>query len=283
MTVGSGEFTYDFVEGWGQLPAGWVMSEVAAVAVDAADQVYVFNRGEHPLVIFDRDGNFVASWGEGVLQDAHGLFIGPGDVIYIVDRSAHVAHKFTLDGEPLLTLGTGGRPGQDGAPFDRPTDVAVSATGDIYISDGYGNNRVHRWAANGTLIRSWGTAGTGPGEFDLPHSVWVDDERVYVADRENHRIQLFSLDGDYLAEWTGFRQPTDLYVDGRGHMYISELQSRVSIVDLDGTLLARFGNEQSTEPGSFYAPHGICTDSRGDLYVAEVQQGARVQKFARCS
>ncbi|MAG35884.1 MAG: hypothetical protein CL878_06540 [Dehalococcoidia bacterium] len=281
MTLGSGDFTYDFVEDWPQLPAGWSFGETAGVAVDARDRIYVFHRGEHPLLIFERDGSFVTSWGEGVLEDAHGLFVAPDGSVYVADRTPHVVRKFSSDGKLLLTLGTPGQAGEGERPFKRPTDVAVAPSGDIYVSDGYGNRRAHRFAADGTLIRSWGEPGTGPGQFDLPHSIWADEARVYVADRENHRIQLFTLDGDYLDEWTGFRQPTDLYVDAQGIMYIAELQGRVSIVDLEGQVLAHLGGAQSHAPGEFYAPHGVWTDSHGDLYVGEVLEGKRLQKFAR--
>jgi hypothetical protein len=166
----------------------------------------------------------------------------------------------------------------------------VAPTGAIYVSDGYRNSRVHKYAADGTLEKSWGEPGNArdlrntrdkPGLFHTVHSVWEHAGRVYVADRENNRIQIFSPDGDYVDMWTGFERPTKLYVGSDNVMYVAELEDRVSIVDLDGNLLGRFGSERSHDPGKFWGPHGIWTDSVGDLYVAEVLEGARLQKFAR--
>jgi len=174
--------------------------------------------------------------------------------------------------------------------FNRCTHTALSPQGDIYVSDGYRNSRVHKYAADGTLEKSWGEPGnardlrnTGdkPGLFHTVHSVWEHAGRVYVADRENNRIQIFTPDGEYVDMWTGFERPTKLYVGSDNVMYVAELEDRVSIVDLEGNLLGRFGSERSHDPGKFWGPHCIWTDSVGDLYVAEVLEGARLQKFAR--
>ena len=292
--VGGASFTYEVAEGWGQLPNGWQLGQTAAVATDSRDRVYVFHRppqDEPPVLVFDRDGTLVASWGKDFLEDAHGMTIGPdptdggAERLWLVDRRPHVVQKCTLAGTVLQTLGTRGSAG-DQIPFNRPTDVSLAPNGDLYVSDGYGNARVHRFAADGRLIRSWGVPGKGPGEFNLVHSVWVDRHggregpgRILVADRENHRIQRFTPNGEYLGEWGGFRQPTDLFVDGDGFIYVPELQHRLSILDSDGQVVARWGGEPRREPGAFVAPHGACVDSRGDLYVCEVLQGQRLQKF----
>lgn len=285
MPVGNGDFTYDFVPEWPRLPSGWTLHEVAAVAVDAQDRVYVFHRGEHPLLVFERDGTLVQSFDrdQQYLEYAHGLFVEPDGTLYATDNNHHLVSKLNAKGQVLLTLGTFDQPGAAGHPFNKPTDAVRAPSGDIYVSDGYGQNRVHRFAADGTHLHSWGEPGTGPGQFDLPHSVWATDERVYVADRENNRIQIFTPDAAYLDEWTGFLQPCDLYVDKQGIMYIPELMGRVSIVDLDGKVLARLGGTRSHSAGEFWAPHGACTDSHGDLYVGEVLEGTRLQKFARRS
>jgi DNA-binding beta-propeller fold protein YncE len=274
--------TYQIVPGWGQLPDGWVFTQVAGVAVDSHDRVYVYNRGDHPVVVFDRDGNFLRSWGEGILKNgAHGIFIDSDDHIYLVDRAMQMVMKFTLEGECLLKLGTENQ-ANEGRPFNNPTDVAVSSSGEIYVSDGYGNSLVHKFSPNGELIISWGEHGTAPGQFDLPHSVWVDEEQlVYVADRENHRIQVFNTNCEVMDVWTGFRRPTDIFVDDNGYVYVSELHHRVSILSLNGEVLTRLGGEESREPGQFIAPHGVWTDSRNSLYVGEVLKGQRIQKFVR--
>ena len=157
-------------------------------------------------------------------------------------------------------------------PFNLPTDVAVSDEGDIYVSDGYGNARVHRFKADGTLRQSWGQPGKAePGSFHVPHAVWVHtDGRVLVADRENNRVQIFDLDGKYLAQWTGLACPSDIYVDEDGICFIAELDSLVSIWSMDGTTLGSWGSP--TLQGPMSGGHAIWVDSCGDLYVGQNQQ-----------
>jgi len=318
IVIDAGERQYELVHGWGQLPAGWRWGQVGAVAVDSHDNVHVFTRAEHPYMVFDSAGRLIDSWGDGIFEDAHGLCITPDDTLYFVDRNPQIVLKFDKQGRHRLTLGHrhqpsdtgytqetreaagplasgGGMPVLNGVhyggpPFHHPTDVSVAPTGAIYVSDGYRNSRVHKYASDGTLEKSWGEPGNArdlrntrdkPGLFHTVHSVWEHAGRVYVADRENNRIQIFSPDGDYVDMWTGFERPTKLYVGSDNVMYVAELEDRVSIVDLDGNLLGRFGSERSHDPGKFWGPHGIWTDSVGDLYVAEVLEGARLQKFAR--
>jgi DNA-binding beta-propeller fold protein YncE len=283
--VGSGEFKYKVAEGWGELPEGWKFTQVAGVAVDSQDRVYVFNRGEHPVVIFDSDGKFLKSWGEGLFNTAHGAHIDSEGHIYLADSGNHTVRKFTLDGELLLTLGTENSPGTGGKPFDKPTGVAVAPSGEIYVSDGYGNRRVHKFSPDGKLLLSWGEEGVGIGQFTLPHGVFVDrQDRVFVADRENHRIQIFTLQGEFITQWTDFREckPCTVFIDNDDIVYVPELHQRMSILTIDGKLLARWGrNEPTDEPGYFFAAHTACTDSHGDLYVGEVLDGQRIQKFVR--
>jgi DNA-binding beta-propeller fold protein YncE len=302
MKVGTGKFTYEVEEGWGKLPEGWSFVEVGGVAVDSGDRVYVFNRSEHPVIVFDREGNFIKSWGEDLFRNAHAALIGPDDALYCTDDRGHTVRKTTLDGEVLLTLGTPDQPSdtgydggdyrtikRDGPPFNRPTNLALSPAGEIYITDGYGNCRVHVFSSDGKLLRSWGDPGTGPGQFNLPHGIAVSQKGiVYVADRQNNRIQLFTPGGKYLSEWGNLNRPTDVRLERDGNLYVSELghqvgisqgmpaptadspRSRVSIFDLDGKLLARFEGDPGTAPGNFCAAHTVCTDSRGDMYVGEV-------------
>ena len=278
--VGTGEFTYEVAEGWGELPEGWTFTQVAGVAVDSQDRVYVFNRGEHPVIVFDRDGRFLNSWGEGIFKTPHGIYMGRDDRIYLADTGNHTVRKFTTDGKLLMTLGTKDRPGEKGAPFNRPTDVALSPSGELFVSDGYGNSRVHRYSPEGRLLLSWGEPGDGIGQFDLPHGIFVDrQDRVYVADRQNHRIQIFTSQGEFIAQWTGFRQPCTLFIDRDDNVYVPELQHRISILNMSGELLARWDEKPNHAPGRFVAPHTACTDSHGDLYVGEVLEGQRIQKF----
>ena len=284
MVFGQGTHQYTVQEDWWTLPEGWEFGWVPAVAVDSQDRVYVYSRSEHPMVVFDREGNFINAWGDDILKDAHGIFIDADDNIYCTERDTHVVRKFTTEGELLMTLGTPDEPGAEGEPFNKPTDFALGPDGEMYISDGYGNARVHKYSPNGELIKSWGQPGTGPGEFDLPHCVRVDPRnRLMVADRENNRIQFFTLDGEYIEEWGDLLQPDTIYIDEEDLVYIAELGQRISIMTLDGEVISRWGSELgSTVPGEFLAcPHGIWLDSHGDIYVGEVQADARLQKFIR--
>ncbi len=287
--LGSGQFRYELGEGWGRLPDGWTYREVAAVGVDRQDRVYLFSRGEHPIIVFDREGNFLKSWGEGTFKRAHGITMGPDDTIYCTDDGDHTVRKCTLDGKVLLLLGIPGQPApyQSGEPFNRCTHVALSPKNEIYVSDGYGNSRVHKYSPDGKLMFSWGEPGSDPGQFNIVHNICTDqDGYVYVADRENHRVQVFDPNGKFEAQWHNMHRPCALYMDrGRNSLcYLGELGPgmpvnkdipnlgpRLSILTSKGELLARLGDIRGGEaPGQFIAPHGIAIDSRGDLYVAEV-------------
>ena len=150
-TVGSGAYTYEPVENWAKLPPGWSFKEIGGVGVDRHDNVYVFNRGEHPMIVFDRDGNFLRSFGEGVFPRAHGVFMAPDDTIWLTDDGDHTVRQCTLEGKVLLTLGISGKPApyMSGEPFHRCTHTALLPQGDIYVSDSYGNSRVHKYTPDG--------------------------------------------------------------------------------------------------------------------------------------
>ena len=289
VELGSGRFTYEVAEGWGKLPDGWGFKEVAAVGADSKGNVYAFNRGEHPMIVFDKDGNFLRSWGEGVFPRAHGITMGPDDTIFCTDDGDHTVRHCTLDGKVLMTLGISGQPApfMSGNPFHRCTHLAIDPqSGDFYVSDGYGNARVHKYSPDGKLLFSWGESGTGPGQFNIVHNICTDkDGWVYVADRENHRIQVFDSNGRFETQWNNMARPCGLYIDAEaGLVYVGELGvalgansqalglgPRASIYDTQGNLQARLGNlPEGEEPGSFIAPHGICIDPRGDIYVGEV-------------
>jgi len=282
--------SYKPVVGWGTLPDGWSFVEATAVAVDAHDDVWVFNRGAHPVIVFDREGAFKRSWGEGVIRRAHGITIGPDGTIWLTDDLHHTVRQFTPAGKLLLTIGDPDTPStaHGGKPFNRPTHVAISPrTGDVYVSDGYGNSRVHKYDPTGRLLKSWGAPGTDPGCFNIPHNIATDaGGRVYVADRENSRVQVFDEDGTYLDQWKNLHRPCGLAADARlGDLFfVGELPShlpvnqavpnigaRVSVLSIKGDLVERIGGPFAGEkPGEFVAPHGCAVDSRGDLYVAEV-------------
>lgn len=291
--IEAGARQYEVVPGWGELPEGWEWGQVGAVGVDSKDIVHVFTRARHPYRLYDKSGKMLRYWGQEVLEDAHGICIAPDDNVFLVDRGPQIVMKYTNDGRHLFSMGTRGKHSDTGytaespvvthpgGPFHHPTDVGLSANGDFYVSDGYRNCRVHKYSADGTLLFAWGEPGDGEGQFKLVHSVWEVQGRVYVADRQNNRIQVFTPEGKFIEQWPGFRQPCKIYTDKDDVMYVAELGSRVTICDLQGNIIGRIGDEASVEPGQFRSPHGLWTDSEGSLYVAEVLQGARLQKFAR--
>ena len=297
---------FEVCEGWGALPDGWRFVEVAGVATDSDDRVFVFNRGEHPVILFDRDGQFLGSWGENLFARAHGITIADGRV-YCTDDLDHTVKIHSLEGRLLQTLGTSGHPSDTGAksidfrtiqhagpPFHFPTNVAVAADGSLFIADGYGNARVHQFSSKGTHQASWGSPGYGPGEVPDPHGIAIaPDGTIVVADRENSRLQFFDPGGRFLREWTEIARPCQVIVDADEVVYVAELGykagmwpgttapspdstgGRVSIFAWDGRLLARWGGGlHPSAHGDFFAPHDLCLDSRGDLYVAEVMWSA---------
>ena len=217
--IGTGKYTYELIRDFCKLPAGQSFGLVSRVAADPQDRIYVFQRKDPPVVMFDRDGKYLGAWGSGEVTDPHGLKI-VGDTVYTTDRSDSVAKSFTLDGKPLLELGQRGVHSDTGnvtnwlaeraaGPFNHPTEMMAHPNGDIYVTDGYRNARVHRFTRDGRLVKSWGTPGNGAGQFHLPHSIAYDDDgKLYVADRSNKRIQIFTPDGDYLGQWTGMGGPT---------------------------------------------------------------------------
>src|SRR5579883_1548350 len=285
LTVGSGDYAYELVPDWAKLPAGWALHDVAAVAVDQADRVHVFNRSDHPMMTFDRDGNLLNAWGERLFKRAHGLHIGPDDALYCTDDGDHTVRKCTLEGKVLLEIGIPGRPAKfmSGAPFNRCTHTALSPDGDIYVSDGYANARVHKYSASGKLIMSWGDVGSDPGEFNIPHNIVTDSQGwVYVADRENHRVQVFDGNGKYETQWNNLHRPCGLFMQD-DVCYIGELPAhqriniafknlgpRVSILKSNGQRVGRVDERSGLPEGQFIAPHGIAVDSHGDVYVGEV-------------
>jgi DNA-binding beta-propeller fold protein YncE len=289
----AGDREYEWVEGWGQLPQGWVWGQVGAVGVDSKDQVHVFTRTDHPYMVFEKSGKLADSWGQGLFEDAHGICIGPDDSVYLVDRGPQVVLKFAKEGRHLLSLGKRHQPSDTGyteedpkvkypgPPFHHPTDVSVGPQAEIYVSDGYRNCRVHVFGPEGDLRYAFGEPGTGDGQFNLVHSVWWHKGTLYVADRANNRIQVFTPEGKHLATWPGFLAPCKIYIDSEDVMYVAELTARLSIVDLSGNVIGRWGNERNTEPGQFFGPHGIWVDSEGSIYVAETLAGSKLQKFAR--
>lgn len=270
---------YRPVAGWPQLPDDVKLGAVSAVATDSADRVYVFHRGKKPILVFDRGGKFLRSWGDDVVETAHGLRIDRDGNVWVTDISRHLVMKFDPDGKLLLTLGQKGKAGDGPDHFNKPTDVTVAPTGEFYVADGYGNSRVVKFSKDGKYLKEWGRKGTGTGEFNTPHAILLDAKgRVIVGDRENNRVQVFDADGKFLTQWKDSGAPFGLFLadgrvllaDGRAHW--------VKVLDLEGKTLGRWG-EKGTKPGQFTLPHALCVDSQGAVYVTEIE-GKRIQKFA---
>ena len=288
VKLGSGQFTYEVEVNWESLPPGYRWREVAAVATDSKDNVYVFNRGDHPMIVFDKEGNFLRSWGEDFFVRPHGVTVGPDDTLYCTDDGDHTVRQCTLDGKVLMTIGVPGKPAElfSGDPFNRCTHVAIDPqSGELYVSDGYGNSRVHKYTPDGKLLFSWGEPGTDEGQFNIAHNIVTDkDGWVYVADRENHRVQIFDRNGKFETQWPNLHRPCALYITEEQNIYIGELGwgmavnrnlpnigPRISVVNTKGETLARIGHlGYGLEVGQFISPHGICLDSNQNIYVAEV-------------
>lgn len=323
VRFGQGSLRFEFVPDWEHRPQYIAYTDVPAICTDSELNVYAFTRGDHPVLVYDRNGALLGSWGAGMFTlRTHGAFMSEKDDLFLVDEGAHSVGRYSLDGNLLQQIGPRGvasDSGYDGAdettivrgapPYNRPTNLSVAPWGDYYVSDGYGNARVHRFNADGQLMTSWGEPGSGPGQFRAPHSVWVHtDGRIFVVDRDNDRIQVFSRDGEYLSQWTDLQRPHDLIIRDalvyvcesfrpqgsvsyrRGRIEQDE-PPRISIFDLGGNLLLRWCEPDLDKPGALHAPHGIWVDGEGSIYIANNSTaGAKsrgvvgkfgTQKFAR--
>jgi DNA-binding beta-propeller fold protein YncE len=294
---------YEVVPGWEQLPQGYAHPDVTDVATDSKDRVYLLCRTDqpglpsHPILVYDREGKFLRSIGEGTISiHPHGMAIIE-DIIWVTDYD-HTVRKLSLDGKVLLTLGTKDKSDKEGGLFNRPARTGVGPKGDIYVAGNFSQNCVHHFSAKGEFIRKWGEPGQGPGQMNNPHGITVHvDGRVFEADRDNNRIQIFSPDGEYLEEWTDTQRPNQIIFDADGFAYVGEgslrpgsktfkhgkqlnvteansAGARVAVFDPSGSVVVRWGGKDAyadaCDPGNFASPHGLAVDSRGDLYVAEV-------------
>jgi len=286
VIVGSGRYQFAVDKEWGRRTGGVnAFGLVSGIATDSRDRVYVFQRLPNPrMIVLSREGEVLSEWGQGQFKHPHGIFI-KDDELYLTDRDTQLVTHWTADGKLLESWGTPDQPGAPGAPFNQPTHAYVTSDGAMFVSDGYGQHRVHRFGADGRLEVSWGEKGEGPGQFALPHDVWVDSrQRVIVCDRENRRIQFFDRDGNYQSEWADLKYPMQVFIrpEAAGEIvYLAEARQQISILTLDGEVLARWGS-QGDRPEQFTdSPHSIWVDSRGDIYVSEVLGENKLQKFLR--
>ncbi len=260
-----------------KLPEGFSLGSCSAVSVNSKGEVFLFHRGDHPIICLAADGKYLRSWGDKIVDTAHGLRIDREDNVWITDIGGHRVLKFSPKGKLLLALGTG-KPGTGVDQFDKPTDVAFGPRGEVYVSDGYGNARVMKFTPGGRFIKSWGKPGKGKGEFNLPHSIIVDSRgRVLVGDRENNRVQIFDGEGALLDIWEGFA-PYGLAFDHQGRLFVADGRaSQVLRLGQDGKVKQAWG-KKGKAPGEFNLPHMLSFDAAGNLFVAEVG-GMRLQKF----
>ena len=293
VVIADGDYRFRVDVDWAKLPDGMWFDDVSAVAIDSKDNVIIFARHAVPVTIFDRNGNLLNSWGAGQFNRPHHVFVAPDDTLFLTDDHMHCVRRFDMEGNLLMTLGRPNEPSAllSGKPFNRPTAVAMSPKGEIYVSDGYQNCAVHKFSPDGELMLSWGQPGCRPGEFNIVHGIVCDDDGlVYVADRENHRIQVFDCDGKYLESWHDFHRPNGFYyrrLDGEKRFFVGEAAPAlnatanwwgigpwISVFDEKGKCLAKLGaGRPGHEPGAFISPHGLAVDSHGDIYVGECAKG----------
>ena len=212
---------YEVVPSWPARPKDLTWGAVAGIAISPSDQIWTFNRGAVPVQVYTADGELVRSWGQGQFREPHQVRIDRKGFVWLVDSGLHVVKKFTPEGKLLLTLGTPGEPGEDSTHLNRPTDVAVAPGGDIFVADGYGNNRIVHFDERGQFVRTWGSLGFGPGQFSLPHSIALDSRgRLFVADRNNARVQVFDQAGRFLDEWRDLLVPWHIVITERDEIYV---------------------------------------------------------------
>jgi peptidylamidoglycolate lyase len=300
--------TYQVVHGWPVLPSGESLGAVAGVGVNSHDNVFVFHRAgrEWPasgvldlkpidgstIAVFDgRSGVLLAQWGAKTFAMPHGLTVDREDNVWLTDVALQQVFKYSPDGKLLLTLGKRGVAGNDHTHFNRPTDVAAAPDGSFYVSDGYRNTRVLKFAADGKFLLQWGTKGNKPGQFDLPHGIALDAAgRVYVADRSNARVQVFEAEGRFVSEWKGaaLGRPYDIAIGSGGNAFVADggdqspaspSRSGIAVVSPEGKVLERFGGF-GTDEGQFSMAHDIAVAKDGSVYVGDTS-AKRVQKFVR--
>jgi DNA-binding beta-propeller fold protein YncE len=304
MRLGDGSHVYEIVEGWAKLPKSASFGITRGVVVDPQDCVYVLNQSKDTVIVFDRDGNFIKSWGEEFAEGADGFSLSreaSTAYLYIPDHRRHMVAKASLDGDIVWTLGVPNLPDvYKNKDLYKPTGVAVAPNGDLYVCDGRGQNWIHHYNAGGELIRSWGGSGSEPGMLNNPTGVWLDTRRplsvLLVADRGNLRIQVFTLTGKHVGFITeGMRCPSSFYQSG-DELYVADLHGRVTILDKLNKLITHLGDNPNIweRPGwpnlpagerpldKFISPCAVCVDSHRDLYVVEWISDGRLTKLRRC-
>jgi hypothetical protein len=293
---------YQVDPAWPQKPAAMSWGEMPGVAVDSKDQVWIYTRATPPVQIYSAAGKLLASWGEGIIGKAHHIKFDAEGNVWLADIGLHVVFQLTPEGKVLKTIGTRGVAGDDLAHFNQPTDMAITPSGDVFVSDGYGNSRVVHCDKNGKIVNAWGKLGTGPGEFSLPHAIAIDSKgKLYVADRNNARVQVFDQAGTFLAEWKNIVVPWGFFVTKTDEIWVcgsSPMPWRPTDGTLgcppkdqvfmklstEGKLLQLWtvpkGEDGHEQPGDCNWVHSMALDSKGNIYAGDIK-GHRAQKFVR--
>ena len=295
---------YQVDPNWPAKPDEFVWEAVPGVAVDQSDHVWVFTRSQPPIQVYTSDGQLVRSWGSDTIGNAHHLKIDDDGSVWVADIGLHIVRKFSPDGKILLTIGEPGVPGDDERHFDKPTDMAIASNGDVFISDGYGNNRIVHCDAHGKFIKAWGSLGTGPREFSLPHAIAIDSQdRLYVADRNNVRVMVYDTQGKLIDSWDNIVVPWGFWMTPEDHIWVcgaSPMPWRrdskypeaplscppkdqvLMKFDPHGKLLQLWslpkGEDEKEQPGDVNWLHALALDSHGNIYVGDII-GKRAQKL----
>ncbi len=298
--------SYEVDPAWPQKPKGYEWAAMPGIAVDKQDQVWIFTRSQPPIQVYTTAGKLVRAWGSDTIETAHHIKIDRDGNVWVADIGLHIVRKLTPLGEILLTIGTPGEPGEDETHLDKPTDMAISPTGDVFVSDGYGNNRVVHFDPTGRFVRAWGSLGTGPEQFSLPHAIAMDSAgRLYVADRNNVRVQVYSQQGKLLDSWSNVIVPWGFWVSDKDDIWVCGGSPMPWVEDAKypgaplncppkDQLLIRFdtngrarqlwtipkGDDGNEQPGDVNWIHALALDSHGNIYVGDII-GERAQKFVR--
>lgn len=287
---------------WPKRPAEMKWGSMGGVAVDAKDQVWVFTRAAPPIQVYDAKGKLVRAWGKGAVGSAHYIKFGPQGNVWLADIGQHVVMQFTPQGKLLKTLGTRGKSGCDEKCMNKPTDMAIAPDGQVFVTDGYGNDRIVHFDKNGKFVKAWGKRGKAPGEFDLPHGIAMDSKgTLYVADRNNARVQVFDQSGKFLTQWDTVMIPWGLWITKDDVIWAAGssimprpkkgrwrgLPPKDQIVvqfNTSGKVLARLvipkGADGKERPGEVNWLHAAVPDSKGNLYVGDIR-GKKAQKLVK--
>ncbi len=274
--------SYEVAKGWPTIPSSVTMDGATGVAVDNEDNIYVFHRGTPPLLVFSADGRYIRGFGEDIIHGgAHGITLAPDQTLWVTDINDHVLMQFTKEGTLLRTIGERGVPGETSRNFNKPTNMIFTPSGDFFVTDGYGNSRVVKFNADYEYQFAWGDSGNAASQFYWPHGAELDSKgTLYICDRQNSRIQIFTQNGEFIRMWTDFGQPWGIDITPDDKIYIADgLNNKVHILNTNGDVLASWGTK-GAGPGEFDLAHGIAVDSKGNIYVTEVTN-KRIQKFTR--